>query len=382
MVDDAAAVDERRDEVGAVAGHIDRVIAAGALVDRRVGAIAAVDRDGARPGHADAADDRVGVAERVDVDVVLRLGGGDLDADAGAVDADLAVGRGADVEAVRRVGALDDHVVGHAVGGAVGGAEVGGHGAHAGAAQVADGDGVAASDGADADLLEAPEVHVDRRDVAREACASAVGGDADLLTDVGAVEVERVGARGAVDRVTAVARIPFDPVVAAAAVDGVVADVAVDVVVAGAAEELLGAGRAAERVVARAAVDGDRLVERAAAVDEVDAVVAALGVHLDLAERAAVEREVGRAVVADVEDVGARLVDDRERLLAVVTEDLQRVAVELRAGGGGGGSGGDGHRRDGDQARSPYQARGACDGPAMWVSGHTDDAKDRSLNEK
>ena len=104
---------------------------------------------------------------------------------------------------------------------------------------------------------------------------------------------------------------------------------------------------------------------------EVDAVVAALGVHLDLAERAAVEREVGRAVVADVEDVAALLVDDRERLLAVVTEDLQRVAVELRAGGGGGGSGGDGQRRDGDQARSPYQARSARDGPAMWVSGHT-----------
>ena len=123
------------------------------------------------------------------------------------------------------------------------------------------------------------EVHVDRRDVAREAYARAVGGDVDLLADVGAVEVERVGAARAVDGVAAVARIPLEAVVAAAAVDRVGADVAVDVVVAGAAEQRLGAGRAAERVVAGAAVDGDRLVERAAAVDEVDAVVAALAVR-------------------------------------------------------------------------------------------------------
>ena len=129
----------------------------------------------------------------------------------------------------------------------------------------------------------------------------AVGGDVDLLADVGAVEVERVAAALAVDGVAAVARVPLEAVVAGAQRRRVGADVAVDEVVAGAADEGLGAGAADQRVVAGAAVDGHGLVgERAAALVDADLVVAAAGLDVDRGEGGAVEAEVGGAVLADV----------------------------------------------------------------------------------
>ena len=70
------------------------------------------------------------------------------------------------------------------------------------------------------------------------------------LADVGAVEVQRVGAGLAFDGVAAVARVPLEAVVAAAEERRSCALVAVDDVVAGAAEQQVGAVAAAERVVA------------------------------------------------------------------------------------------------------------------------------------
>ena len=95
----------------------------------------------------------------------------------------------------------------------------------------------------------------DGGDVAGQAHARAVGGDVDVLADVGAVEVQRVAAALAFDGVAAVARIPLEVVVAGAQQRGVGADVAVDEVVAGAAEQQVGAVAAAQRVVAAAAVE-------------------------------------------------------------------------------------------------------------------------------
>src|SRR5262249_34686904 len=66
---------------------------------------------------------------------------------------------------------------------------------HVGSGQIVDGDGVGATSGVDLDVLDAVEVHGDVADVAGEPRAAAVGRDVDLLVDVGAVELERVGGR-------------------------------------------------------------------------------------------------------------------------------------------------------------------------------------------
>ncbi len=85
--------------------------------------------------------------------------------------------------------------------------------------------------------------------------ASAVGGDVDVLVDVGAEEGQRVGAGLALDRVVAVAWIPLELVVTGAQVGNVVAVVAEDEVVAVAAEEHVGALAAEQAVVAGAAIE-------------------------------------------------------------------------------------------------------------------------------
>ena len=83
----------------------------------------------------------------------------------------------------------------------------------------------------------------------------AVGGDVDVLVDVGAVEGERVGAGLALHDVVAVAGRPAERVVARAQQRDVVAAAADHGVVAVAAEQEVGAGAARERVVAGAAVE-------------------------------------------------------------------------------------------------------------------------------
>src|SRR5262249_10240709 len=99
------------------------------------------------------------------------------------------------------------------------------------AGQVVDGDVVDPALGGEVDPLEAVEVHRDAGHVAGEQHPAAVGGDVDLLGDVGAVELQRVGAGLALDDVGAVARVPDERVVARAHERRVVAPAADDQVV-------------------------------------------------------------------------------------------------------------------------------------------------------
>ena len=122
---------------------------------------------------------------------------------------------------------------------------------------------------------------------------------------VGAEPVEDHGveAAPALDDVGAVALVPDEGVVALVEKGRVGALIAVDKVVAATADEDLRATSAGERVVAVPAVDPCRLGGREHAVGLVDpdGVGAIAGRDVDGLERAAVEREVGRAIVADVD---------------------------------------------------------------------------------
>src|SRR6202035_3127769 len=85
--------------------------------------------------------------------------------------------------------AVDRHGVGRAVAGGTPGAagEIDRNLRHAGSGQVADRDVVGAAQGVERDVLDAVEVHRDVADVAGERHPPVVGGDVDLLVDVGAV---------------------------------------------------------------------------------------------------------------------------------------------------------------------------------------------------
>ena len=309
VVDHRGVLAERRDRA-AVGGDADRVVALGAARERAVRAVAAVDVDLAGPGDAGVADHGVGLAAGGDASVVLRLGRGHLDVDAGGVDAQLA-GAVADVEAVRGVAAVGGDGVGLAVALARVAAEVDVGEPQAGAAEVADGDRVGAAERAHLRGLDRRDVHGDRADVAGQPRAVAVGGDVDLLARVGGVEVERVGAALALDGVAGVARIPLEAVVAAAELGRVGAEVAVGDVVAGAADQRLAERAAAQGVVAGPAVERDRRGGGAAGVEDGELVVTAAALDLDRGERGAVDRVLDAAVGADVErDVG-RLVEEK-----------------------------------------------------------------------
>src|SRR5262249_48910970 len=159
----------------------------------------------------------------------------------------------------------DDGVRRGVAGGAAGlCAQVDGNLVHVGSGQIVDGDGVGATSGVDLDVLDAVEVHGDVADVAGEPRAAAVGRDVDLLVDVGAVELERVGARLPLDRVAGVTH-EQRHVVAGAADDDVVAPAAGDHVVAGATvdreTDLAGVKRRSiDGVVAGKPVDGERVI--------------------------------------------------------------------------------------------------------------------------
>src|SRR5262249_35053338 len=74
-------------------------------------------------------------------------------------------------------------------------------------------------------------------DIAGETHMSTVGGDIDVLGDVGAVEIEPVDAVLAVDGVVGVTLIPFEDVIACAEKSDVVAEPAVDEIVTAATVE-------------------------------------------------------------------------------------------------------------------------------------------------
>ena len=105
----------------------------------------------------------------------------------------------------------------------------------------------------------------------------------------------------------------------------------------------LGASSAVQRVVAVLAVDPRRLGRREGAVDLVDAdrVVAVAGRDVDGLEGAAVEREVGGAVVADVDLELVRIGGaqaERDPIRGRATRDVQGAGIngglDRRAGGG------------------------------------------------
>src|SRR5262249_42618251 len=126
---------------------------------------------------------------------------------------------------------------------------------HSGAGQITDHDVVGTAFGVELDLLDAVEIHGHDTDVAGEAHAAAVVLDVELLVDVGAVEYQCVGARLALDDVTAVSRIPNERIVARAEQGRVAAAATVDGVIAVATEQRVVAVAAGDGVVARAAVD-------------------------------------------------------------------------------------------------------------------------------
>src|SRR6266498_1674585 len=116
----------------------------------------------------------------------------------------------------------------------------------------------------------------------------------------------------------------------------VVALVAVDRVVAGAAEQRLRAGASEQGVVSFSAVDPrwDRVGEDAVALVDADEIVAGAHIDGDPRDVLALEAEVGRAVVPDVdlEDVTvARFEAKRELVARLCARDRQEAVAELRA---------------------------------------------------
>src|SRR4029453_4634215 len=118
----------------------------------------------------------------------------------------------------------------------------------------------------------------------------------------------RVGAVLALDRVAALAVVPAEGVVAGSERGGGVALAPVDRIVAVAALVLLVLGRdlhlaALQRVVTVAAGDRrrDGVGEGAVRVVDASGILTVAHPDLDRRERAAIEREVGRAVIAGVD---------------------------------------------------------------------------------
>ena len=168
---------------------------------------------------------------------------------------------------------------------------------------------VGAAERVEVDPLDALRVHRDVSLSAEEPEPVTVRRQVDLLGGGGTIEHHRVGAVLPLDRVAAVARIPNEGVVACAERGLIVAAVAVDRVVPIAADQRLDTGATVDRVVPIATVNDRRDDIREGAVALVDAyeVVARLGIDHDRAESVAIEAEVGRAVITDVDEENVRV---------------------------------------------------------------------------
>src|SRR5262249_23619433 len=132
--------------------------------------------------------DGVGPGQGVDVEPVSRELGAAGDRNRRGQSGDLRRAVSArDDDVVGAVGAGDGDVVGGTVAGVGGGrvGEVDRDGLGDGAGEVADGDVVDAAEDAEVDVFDAAEVGGDGGDVAGDASAGAVGGDRDVLGDVG-----------------------------------------------------------------------------------------------------------------------------------------------------------------------------------------------------
>src|SRR6476469_8064344 len=321
---------EVRGVVAAVA--IARVVAVAAeprlgpcAAGERVVSFAAVDSQGDRLGCECRGRGGVVTAQTVDVELVARVLMLDRDLRRKPCHGDSR-GISGDVDLVVAASAVDGHLVGLSVAGcaAEGAGEVRVDRLHVGAAE-----------GVEVNLLDPGGVHHDPAGIAKELESISVCRQGDALGDVGAVEDHRVGAVLAFNDVAAVAWIPDEAGVAGAEQGVVVAAVAVDRVVAVAAEQRLGAFAARDRVVSCVAVDRrrDGVGEGPVALVDAHDVVALSGVDGDVRDLRALEAEVGRAVVADVdlENAGvAGLQTKRDPVASVGALDRQHPVPELR----------------------------------------------------
>ena len=112
-----------------------------------------------------------------------------------------------------------------------------------------------AAQGRNVDLLDARYVHGHVADVAEHPQPAAVGGEVDVLTGIGAVELQRVFAVLALDGVAAVAGIPHERVITGAHEGKIVAASADDRVIAVSAQQHIVAIATRYRVIAGASVD-------------------------------------------------------------------------------------------------------------------------------
>ena len=311
------------------------VVCLRALRNRGVGPVAAVDQDGDQLRHRRLGRDPVVAAEAVDRQRVERgLGLGDRNRRGQPRDLGLARA-GSDLDRVVAVAAVHDDPVGGGVAASALGAEVGVDPVDVGAGEVVDGDGVEAAEGLHVDRLDAGGVHRDRADVAGEAKPAAVCGQVELLADVGAVEEHGVGAVLALDDVAAVAGIPLEGVVACSHQRHVGAAVAVDEVVAVAAYQRLSAGATGERVVVFSAVERgrDAVGEDPVALVDAHEVVPASAIDRDARDVGALEAELGRAVVTDVDLERSRLAGleaECDLVTRLAAFDHQHAVLERR----------------------------------------------------
>ena len=243
-----------RDEVVALAAG-DRVVAGTAIDGQRHGA-----------GNHCRRVDHVVAGAAVDGQLVGGILMADDDAGGGAEDPDaaieLAAVEGKQPDRVVAGGAVDRHRVGLTVPDAAAerACKVDQHSdsLDVGAGEIVDHDVVGPAEGVDVDPLDAVEVHDDVADVAGESHPPAVGRDVDVLVDVGAVEHECVVAGLALDRVAAVARVPDERVVARTEERHVVPAPPITASLPSPPLTRSSPCAADDRVVAGAAIDGQR----------------------------------------------------------------------------------------------------------------------------
>ena len=187
------------------------------------------------------------------------------------------------------------------------------------AEEVAHHDVVGSSERIEVNRLDVMQIHCGIGDIAEEPRMFTIRGNIDLLGDVRAVEVERVGAVLAIDRVAAVARVPDEGVIAGAEECEVVTLVAVDDIIAIATDEDVRTSAAVDRVVAGAAVDredrdagsqsrGRDGVVAAEAIDD-QLIVGAFGARDGHERRQSDHREARPAPRMSIDVVAVRAVD-------------------------------------------------------------------------
>ena len=178
---------------------------------------------------------------------------------------------------------------------------------------------VFAAVGVEDELLRRPDVDRERRRVdAVEADPRAVGRGGELLGAVAAVDLDRVGAAGALVEVGVVTRVP-DHAVVAGLPEGLIVGVAAGQrVVLAAAEQQVEAALAEQRVVAGLA---EQLVAAGAAGEDV---VGGAAEQVGHGQRAVGLAQRDHVLAAEAEDVDPRRVGDRRR----APGDGDRTAVD------------------------------------------------------